>query len=294
MIRPYELLKPNVDEFGILASSDKGDSPLDYADACFTTYMQFNLGIISKDEMDEVFNQFRTAIPKMMILDNPDPKFYGLARRHCDTTRWFGQYNRMSRDQMHWMLGLALVNKTAFDAFTSNWSRRAFLFGTNTQGNSDFDNKVKLPDVTLFGMWAYFIRCRAISKNSDLSKLLRLALEILDLSLVANSLIRVYIHGKDRNETDSRNILKQLGLAKLISDTWCAKLARLIYKKMPIKFTERLQAKVELGEDGSPIVILNMDYATGAQQEVDDYFNSNGGVSGLAILWKPVVKWILS
>lgn len=273
MIQPYNLIQPNIDEFGILASRDKGDSPLDLADALFCSHILNMLGEVSEASHTKMLMYFRDCMDQMIILADPTDRFYGMARRHPDARHWYGQYNRMSRDQMHWMIALALADETAFRAFIHNWSRRAFLFGTNTQGNSDFDNKIKLPDFTGPGLWAYSIRCIAISKGAPVPKWLKPVLTLMDLEMLANSLIRVYWYGKDRNETDSRNHLKAMGLAKLVGDTWMAKLARRIYQNMPVKFPDR---------PGS-----------GPQQEIDDYFNSNGGVSGLAILWAPVVKWIL-
>lgn len=280
MNKIIELIAPNIDEFGIIASRDKGDSPLDCSDTVFTAYIWRRLGLITGDELKEVLNRFNSVVPKLMILDNEDPRFYGLCRRHCDTTRWYGDWNRFSRDQGHFILGLALSNNVkALDAFMKSWRRRLYLWTTNTLGNSDTTTARKLPDGTGPGFWAYAIRCKLLSGTFSQRmvvgpyKIIIPLLTALDLSLVIDSLVRVYWHGKDKNETDSRNHLKALGLSKLVGDTFLAKLARKLYKNMPIKFPNRP--------------------GTGPEQEVDDYFKSNGGVVGLAELWKPVIAWIL-
>jgi hypothetical protein len=271
-----DLVKPNIDKFGFLAQSDgdAGDSVLHETDLVFCATVQAQLGQISGREREEIYTRFMSLVPQVMILDNHDPKFYGLARRHPDLTKWYSHWDRMSRDQSHFIIALAMSGDTeAFSAFMANWRRRAYLFTTNTLGNSETATKRKLPDVTLFGFWAIAIRSGLILKSKKAS-LLKPLLWLFDLSLLANSLIRVYYYGHDKNETDSRNHIKAMGLSKLVADTWGAKLSRWLYARMPIKFPDRP--------------------GTGAQQEVDDYFNSNGGVRGLAVLYKPVVEWILS
>lgn len=295
-----DAIQSNIDSFGVISqlNGDGSGTLLHEADLVFCSYIS---GMKLNDSFGDtmgVIERFRIIVPRFIILDKSHSPSYGLFRRHPDLTKWYSHWDRGSADQMHAMIAMALVESKvheshSFGALISNWRRHGYLFTTNTLGNSEMTTQRKVPDFTLARFWAYAIRCSAISKQAPVSKWLRPILELFDLSLVANSLIRVYIHGKDRNETDSRNHLKAMGLAKLKGDTWMAKLARRIYRNMPIKFPERLGAAKQYALDTLPRAFKHIFYYEGAQQEIDDYFNSNGGVSGLATLWAPVVKWIL-
>lgn len=276
MNRFLKAVQPNIDKFGIIAQidGDGGDSILAEADLVFCAYIE-TAKLMTGDDSNrfagvEVLVRFNTLVSQFIILDKSHKPSYGLLRRHPDLSRWYSHWDRGSRDQGHSIIAMALVAPEALDAYISNWLRRLFLFTTNTLGNGEAATQPKLPDFTGPGFWAYAIRCRMLTGRSNW---LRPLLTVLDLSLVANSLIRVYWHGRDPGETDSRNHLKALGLSKLVGSTFLAKLARKLYKNMPIKFPDRP--------------------GTGPEQEVDDYFKSNGGVAGLAELWKPAIAWIL-
>lgn len=81
--------------------------------------------------------------------------------RHPDPTKWYGQEDRFSRDQLIpllcYMLSLVLYDKrldVLFEMHKRNW----FLFAWNTRKNGSFDAPEKPADITGPEIWALWIR----------------------------------------------------------------------------------------------------------------------------------------
>lgn len=107
---------------------------------------------------------------------------YGLPVRHPDQSKWWGQTDRFSRDQLIATLCSQIPTKTSladelFRAHQKNW----FCFSWNTRRNGIMDAPAKSPDLTLFEVWALWIRIyRPLWA--------RLVLWILDLETLAGAI----------------------------------------------------------------------------------------------------------
>lgn len=79
--------------------------------------------------------------------------------RHPDTTKWYGQEDRFSRDQLIPII-CAGVHSGAWPVNTIyRWHRRRwFLTAWNTRGNGALDMPKKFPDITGPEVWALWIR----------------------------------------------------------------------------------------------------------------------------------------
>lgn len=93
---------------------------------------------------------------------SPEVYFTTAPVRHPDTSKWWGQPDRYSRDQLIPMLcWAALQNKKDVDLIRKvrySHFKRAFLLAWNTKRNWDMDVPDKFPDLTLFEIWGLWIR----------------------------------------------------------------------------------------------------------------------------------------
>ncbi len=104
--------------------------------------------------------------------------------RHPDKTKWYGQEDRFSRDQLIPVIcaGINLKRSTTVDVIF-NWHKaRKFLTAWNTKKNGAMDVPDKRPDITGPEIWALWIRY----KRPDWAKWV---LWILDLETLVGSML---------------------------------------------------------------------------------------------------------
>lgn len=92
----------------------------------------------------------------------PIPFSNGFPIRHPDDTKWVGQPNRFSRDQLIAALcGLIGQDNSVWSyAFYQAHKHRYFLTAWNTKGNGQMDLPNKFPDVCGPEVWALWIRLK--------------------------------------------------------------------------------------------------------------------------------------
>lgn len=182
-----------------------------------------------------------------------DRQCKGNYARHWNITKWYGQFDRMSRDQETPNLaafgGMDLEDLKK-DMIEGSF-KRAFLFTTNTRGNSD-SPKRKLPDFTLFGSWALMIRMYKESKLKDL-------LSVFDLSLYASSLLWIFKFQFMKNDTDILNHWVSLVRSKRCNDTYFAREARAMMFKRRDKVQACFDDYFKPSNFGAPFNILLRD-----------------------------------
>ena len=152
-------------------------------------------------------NEILKAFPEDEFL-NQDPKNYvealpqffqeGNFRRHPDPKYWYSAWDRGSRDLFApniialGVLGLRAELKEAFIAHL----KRGLLFTTNTRKNEwngpATKLPIKLPDLTLFEYWSYYIRGFSLWPLYPL-------LVVLDLEFFINAIIRRFDNDNDVN-----------------------------------------------------------------------------------------------
>lgn len=97
---------------------------------------------------------FAPAMLNALVDDN------GVPRRHYDVTKWYGQSDRCSRDQLIPLIcaGIALVKHSTIDSIFKAHRRRGFLTAWNTKKNGAMNVPDKFPDITGPEIWALWIR----------------------------------------------------------------------------------------------------------------------------------------
>jgi hypothetical protein len=116
----------------------------------------------------------------------------GTPRRHPDQTRWYGQPDRFSRDQLVPVICAGINYKVLYSVdlvYTEN-KKRHFLTAWNTKKNGAMDVPSKTPDFCGPTIWALWIRYKR-------PWWARLFLNILDLEGLCSSLHWKYFR-KDR------------------------------------------------------------------------------------------------
>lgn len=83
----------------------------------------------------------------------------GLPLRHPDTTKWYGQPDRFSRDQLIPMICSAIAGQHIRGyRFYNAHKKRLFLTTWNTKGNGSIDMPTKMPDICGPEIWGLWIR----------------------------------------------------------------------------------------------------------------------------------------
>lgn len=193
-------LAPFIDRFGVITQSqnngaDGGDS------------LNRSCAFILSQKY-----QYETVEPWMHML----PAFYhptwkGLLRRHPDESKWYGSWNRASRDQtIPYIILLGETKQYGLLAwYFFMHMLRGLLFTTNTRRNFQYpmleehlakstpdvkwDYSWKVPDLTALEFWALYIR--ALPK--PLRILLYPVLTILDIETFIGALVKRFITPKD-------------------------------------------------------------------------------------------------
>lgn len=140
--------------------------------------------------------------------------------RHPDVTKWYGQSDRFSRDQLIAVLcGLTLAKLFMFGGFSvaalyRAHKRRCFLTAWNTRKNGAMDAPKKFPDITGPEIWALWLRLLKPAWA-------RLVLPILDLETLASA-----IHWRlGRKDRVTRNHMLVLLTARKHLPTFVTRLA---------------------------------------------------------------------
>ncbi len=261
-------IRGNIDAYHYVVQKDMdgGDTALHEGHLIAAAAFQHKEGLISTEQYDKLRTRAADRFSRLISKN-------GLIRRHPDTSQWYGDWDRGSRDQYHAVIGLYAAGLVA-QARKLLWGHmlRCMLFTSNIRDNSD-PGKVKLPDGTALGFLAYYIRGEALNGNK-FATLLYPVLLIADLSLLVNSAIRVYYFGNKPEDTDLRNHVMALTLAYYSMPTPVSQLAINMMKKLPKK--------------------MNPDSDVNAvQQELNDYYKSNNGVDLLAEIWQPIVQKVI-
>jgi len=84
----------------------------------------------------------------------------GIPRRHPDITKWYGQPDRFSRDQLTPVIcaGVRLAREINVDDIFEQHQAKKFLTAWNTRGNGQMDLPKKFPDITGPEIWALWLR----------------------------------------------------------------------------------------------------------------------------------------
>jgi len=154
-----------LDSFGlpVTLQGDAGDSCADY----------FTILALSNESDDKAHLYFSTA-----------------PLRHPDTSKWYGQPDRESRDQLIPILCYAAIRglKTDFikNIFKSHL-KRGLCLAWNTKGNGQMDMPTKFPDITgpeVLGLWLRVFKPFGY----------QLLLPICDMETLINALLWRYVH----------------------------------------------------------------------------------------------------
>lgn len=106
----------------------------------------------------------------------------GRPLRHPDTTKWYGQSDRFSRDQLIPIICAAVRDWSfRYDDLFSAHRKRRFFTAWNTRSNGSMDASIQKPDFTGPRVWALWIRYKR-------PKWARLVLWILDLESLISAL----------------------------------------------------------------------------------------------------------
>lgn len=108
----------------------------------------------------------------------------GLPRRHPDVSKWWGQGDRFSRDQLIPIICAAIrfPQDAVFEGFFKAHRARRFLTAWNTRKNGEMNAPTKAPDFTGPEIWALWIRYRRPKWDW-------LVLWFLDLELLAGAIV---------------------------------------------------------------------------------------------------------
>lgn len=232
------------DTYGLLGRLQR-DGSIDGGDSLHKTS---HYGIYRSPALALVFN---CEIAKGVFVRNPDPN------------KWYSNPNTTSRDQLK-----ALLCYLVIEGFTGTLKRvfkdhlkRLLLFTANTRNNGSYPTleeynkhspqkpwdgyKWKIPDITLFEVWALYIRgfrCRIMYPF----------LYIFDLESLFGAILSKY-----NGNTDLANSLGVYLLSKQVMDTFVMKLARRIakpylYERLETYFTQ--EGEPPLHEYAKPLI----------------------------------------
>lgn len=248
---------PNIDRYGLLteANGDGGDTIHREGALMFGLVLRRYIDIW--DENLVVAQARARAIFEQLI------RCDGRIRRHVDESKWYGDWDRGSRDQYFALIGIGMACPDLLRIIFWGHLRRLLLFTTNFLPNTSSSSaRWKVPDLTGPGFWALYIRLFQ-------SRRFKWLLPAFDLSLLANALIWRYYRGRDKNDSDVWNVIQALLLAEMSFPTFVSKLAVSVFKRLP-----KLDA-------ASPV--------NSVQQRLNHY-TRDGGVAILARVFEPVTE----
>jgi hypothetical protein len=226
------------DRWGMIVQANK-----DGGDSC-QRFGMYHLGIFFGISFVRDFNlndewpftgymSYQKTISLLECPDSPDNY-----RRHPDPTKWYSDSDRLSRDQFIPLiigLGLYSMKNELSGLFRRHLNKRFLLFSINTKPNGvpSSDPTWKIPDLTLFSVWALYIRSFNRCRNKYMKYLTPL-LWVFDSAILVNSIIITIRGDLNPEETsDDLNHIITLLYALTNMPTPIAKLAKFIYKFRP-------------------------------------------------------------
>lgn len=100
-----------------------------------------------------------TLSPGMQIIAAPWDYAENVPLRHPDKTKWYGQPNRFSRDQLIPIICSAIAGQKLRGIRLYNaHKKKLFLTTWNTKGNGSVDMPTKFPDICGPEIWGLWIR----------------------------------------------------------------------------------------------------------------------------------------
>ena len=150
-----------------LPGTRQSDGSLDMGDSAA---IYFNAKALSDPNLGNQWNLYFDQVPL----------------RHPDKTKWWGQPDRFSRDQLTPLLCWAALQDKGNDPLVIATFRahlkHTLLFAWNTKGNGAIDMPNKTPDITFLEIWGLWLR---VFKPFGY----KLLLPICDLESLVNSII---------------------------------------------------------------------------------------------------------
>ncbi len=216
-------MKPNIlddyiDKRGFICHLTEGRYPTDCGDSAQ------RMGMV---HIAEYFLSKRllkiNATATLMSLQSPD-KLDGEWVRYWDHTKWAGKRHHMSLDQMRplfWLMVLDHQNGFLKRTLWSIFKRYGFLWNTTLNNSANISNT---PDFIGLYFISFLIRGSG-------HRWLWPVLMVVDLPLIANSMIRVIVsHIKPDNVGDDLNHILDLICCRVCMPTPSSWIARLIYR----------------------------------------------------------------
>lgn len=268
-----ELLKPNIDSFGLVAQAngDGGDSFQREGMVIIAAQLLANKAVISQDELNKMLLRYE------MILVALEVDEYYSFRRHKDTTKWYGQTDRMSRDQLiPNIVGMGIGKHSGELIATLIMLISRFGFTTNIRDNFVDDSAPKkLPDFCGPSIFGAFIRALNL-------KLLKPLLILSDIELLINSIIIRRRIKKDPSQSDINSQLVLLIQSQMVLSTFVSRLAVKVLAKMTLCNPPTYTGGQLLSQFGP-------------QTALDSYFDKNqsGGAPQINELFRPVLEDVL-
>lgn len=232
-MNPYKLIEENVDSFGLIAESpisnrDGGDTFQREGMFAFAAWCLYRDGIISLYDYNLILIRYEIVCTKL--------KSGWSYKRHSDPSMWYSSPDRMSRDQATPnVIAWGATGSRRLKEFFKDHLKRGLLFTWNIRKNwvyppshpkyeKGMDYGLKVPDVTLFGFWAYYIR------GFDMGWWLYPLLCLFDVDLLVNSALKV-VASKNQKEADDLNHMVSLIYALKKYPTPFSWLAKMVYKR---------------------------------------------------------------
>lgn len=254
----YKLIKPNIDVNGMIAQTDGDGGDTAQREGMVllaVAYMHQQLGMH--------YNIFQALRWRGLLNFGKLVSDWGLLRRHVDTTKWYGNWDRGSRDQYHASIGLMAAGATRMvkNIICGFFVRAGFC--CNIRANTSDHRRIKLPDFIGLSLAGAFLR------NLPFSLMMYPIQLLLDLDLLVNSIIWRVWRSKNKEDSDILNHLQCLVWSDMKNSTFISRLAIKIF------------AKIKPMNDSKVNVV---------QQRLDHYFRpETGGVTGMAEVYKYIV-----
>ena len=196
-------------------------------------------------QIKHYYNYFkiRDSFYESVIKHLKHPTKKGIWRRHPDERYWYGDWDRMSRDQSHMIvhaMGALDLEEELNEFFRALAFRGSFMTNTRANGTYPKDHKLyhpdskrvwkwKLPDFCGPSFWNYLWRSKL--SNNSWKVWLWIPILIGDLQTLFESLNKVLFYGKDPGNFDDPNHIGVLVYGQRLKETFIHKWARRIYFK---------------------------------------------------------------
>lgn len=259
MIDVYKLIKPNIDSHGLVAQTDGdgGDSAQREGMVLLAVaYMHQQLGMH--------YNLYQALRWRGLLNFGKLVSDWGLLRRHTDYAKWYSGWDRGSRDQYHASIGLMAAGATRMikNIMWGFFVRAGFC--CNIRANTSDHRRIKLPDFIGFSL------AGALLRNSSFSLMIYPIQLLLDLDLLANSMIWKFWRSRNPEDSDILNHMQCLIWSDMKNSTFISRLALRIFARIRYRTEDK---------SVNPV-----------QQRLNHYFRQEtGGATGIAEVYKYIV-----